>query len=195
MLGWKPVTIFMLICWLVITEGWRSWTLVADCALTANEALQGSAGSEPPPLALPLGYHHLFYLFPILELALLSLHPSTLLFSPLDLCLSLPGCFCLHFSLAPYSCFYRSLSIRHRPRGRERLREWRAWRSDTAHRDCSWHHERKLCTYPFASDWDNSDLRRYIFNFVAGIFNLSICTFFYLLWGNLERWPSGDLSV
>lgn len=43
---------------------------------------------------------------------------------------------------------------------RERLRERRALGSNAAHRDCRWHHGRKPCTCPFASDHDYLDLWR-----------------------------------
>lgn len=54
--------------------------------------------------------------------------------------------------------FYHPLSIRHRPRGRERLRGRRAPGCDATHRDCRRHHGRKPSACPFASDQHNSDL-------------------------------------
>ena len=122
-----------------------------------------SSCSFSPPLASPLGYHHLLYLSSIPQLALLSLHPSTLLFPPLHLCPPLALTLRLHFTLATYShfFFYHPLSIRHRPRGRERLRGRRAPGCDATHRDCRWHQGRKPCMCPFASDQHNSDLLRF----------------------------------
>ena len=80
------------------------------------------------------------------------------IFVPLSLSLSVFISLSLHI---PISFFYHPLSIRHRPRGRERLRGRRAPGCDATHRDCRWHQGRKPCMCPFASDQHNSDLLRF----------------------------------
>lgn len=80
---WHPVE-----CVFLRSSLKRWFSLISRSPWPSPISLIFSSCSFSPPLALPLGYHHLLYLFSIPELALLSLHPSTLLFLPLYLCLS-----------------------------------------------------------------------------------------------------------
>lgn len=81
---WHPVE-----CVFLRSSLKRWFSLISRSPWPCTISLIFSSRSFSAPLALPLGYHHLLYLFSIPQLALLSLHSLYLALSPLDLCLSL----------------------------------------------------------------------------------------------------------
>lgn len=73
----------------------------------------------------------------------------------LYLCLCLPRCFCLHFTLSLHILFFIAPYLSDAGRGEGRgLGSWEG--CDAARRDWRWHHGRKPCTCPFDSDHSNS---------------------------------------
>lgn len=136
----------------------RWFSLISWSLWPSTISLISSNAPFSPLLALPLGYHHLFYLFSIPELALPSLGPSAFVFSntlcPSLLCSSFHTFYSIFsvFFLGPLFFFNHFLSITHRLRGRweaqgtESIRFWchTLWLALTP-----WG---KVCTCPFASD-------------------------------------------
>lgn len=108
-----------------------------------------------PSPALSLFYPWAFFVISVsLYLAL----------SPLDPCPSLfrsPHCFSLHFTQAPYSCFYHSLSNRYA------AGKWRVPGSNAAR-------------WFFVSDYNNLDLWRFSLFFLLLIFTSSYFNSFFV---------------
>lgn len=112
----------------------RWFSLISWSPWPSTISLISSNAPFSPLLALPLGYHHLFYLFSIPELALPSLGPSAFVFSN-TLCpfalLFIPFTpYSAFFPLGPLFFFNHFISITHRLRGRweaqgtESIRFW-----------------------------------------------------------------------
>lgn len=143
----------------------RWFSLISWSLWPSTISLISSNAPFSPLLALPLGYHHLFYLFSIPELALLSLGPSAFIFSN-TLCTS-PLCSSFHSFYSIFSFFFPSALfsfliisyLSHTGWGEgERLRERRASGSDATHCDWHWRHGGKFAHVPLPL---TVDLRRF----------------------------------